>query len=134
MSSIAVRRFPKVLAAAVLPVFLLVAVAVALPGCGEGEEPGPGDSGDTGSVTDPGQSTNGSPDNVAACNAWLEANQCGTYDFSQAVNCQTYAATPCDVSAYFDCLTDNTTCMDLGGMSIPDTSGWTACTALAQCQ
>jgi hypothetical protein len=130
MSSIAVRRISKVLAAAVLPLCLLLAVA--LPGCGEGDEPGPGDSGDSGAVTD--TTGSGATDNVAACNAWLSANQCGDYDFSQVINCQMYAGAPCDVSAYFDCLTDNTTCMEVGGMSYPDMSGWGACSSLVQCQ
>ncbi len=72
-----------------------------------------------------------SADNVASCESWLDAVSCGEYDFSTAVDCSIYEDVECDISDYFDCLTDNTTCDEATG--IPDTSGWTSCTDLATC-
>jgi hypothetical protein len=70
-----------------------------------------------------------STDNVGACETWIDAAECGDYDWSQSVDCSLYADLQCDIADYFDCLTDNTACS--GG--IPDTSGWAACVELAAC-
>lgn len=71
-------------------------------------------------------------DNVAACEDWLDAVSCGSYDFSTAVDCNLYEETLCDIADYFDCLTDNTSCDDTLG--IPDTTGWASCSNLALCE
>jgi hypothetical protein len=74
----------------------------------------------------------GKPDNVGACEDWLDAVECGDYDYSTVVDCSTYEDYDCDVSAYFDCLTDNTVCDESTG--VPDTSGWTACASELECK
>lgn len=74
-----------------------------------------------------------SADNVAACESWLDSMECGTQDFSTLVDCEIYSPDtyPCDVSDYFDCLTDEGSCdEDLG---IYDAAGWTSCADLASC-
>ncbi len=72
-----------------------------------------------------------SVDNVAACDEWLASLQCGDYDFSGVVDCTVYSETACDISGYFDCLTDATDCdEDLG---IVDTTGWADCAEEATC-
>jgi hypothetical protein len=70
------------------------------------------------------------PDNVGACQAWVDAYDCGGFDIGQSLNCDQYAQVQCDISEYFECLTDNTTCT----MGFPNTSGWTACVDLAMCE
>ena len=68
-------------------------------------------------------------DNVGACENWIDAAECGDYDWSQSVDCSLYANLACDIADYFNCLSDNTACND----GIPDTAGWTACAELATC-
>ncbi len=70
-------------------------------------------------------------DNVQACQDWLDAYSCGEYDFSDSVDCGLYSNYGCDVSDYFDCLTENTFCDEETG--VPETSGWTNCTDYADC-
>ena len=71
-------------------------------------------------------------DNVSACENWVEALSCGDYDFGSSVSCESYRnVTTCDISDYFDCLTDNTSCDTNTG--IPDFSNWQSCTPLATC-
>lgn len=74
----------------------------------------------------------GAADNVGACEDWVAAMQCGEYDYSTVVDCTIYEETTCDISDYFDCLTENTTCDEATG--IPDTTGWTSCYDLASCE
>ncbi len=81
----------------------------------------PGDPGGTGGY-----------DNVQACEDWLDTVSCGEYDFSASVDCSVYEDYPCDISDYFECLTDNTACGKETGMS--DMSGWSACSHLASCE
>ncbi|HET6584477.1 MAG TPA: hypothetical protein VFG69_13540, partial [Nannocystaceae bacterium] len=70
------------------------------------------------------------PDNVAACEAWIEGFECDGFDIGQTLHCDEYAGFECDISDYFECLTDNTTCT----MGFPNTSGWAACIDLAMCE
>jgi hypothetical protein len=72
----------------------------------------------------------GPVDNVGACEDWIDAYECGGFDIGQSLNCDLYADAICDLSEYFDCLTDNTACTN----GFPDTSGWSACVDLATCQ
>lgn len=72
------------------------------------------------------------PDNVGACEDWLTSMECGDYDYSTVVDCNVYKDYACDVSDYFTCLSDNTTCDDATGVA--DTTGWTECTSLAACE
>lgn len=67
--------------------------------------------------------------NAEACQAWLDDFECGTTDLSQYLDCAVFEETPCDVSSYFACLTDNTTCSD----GVADTTGWTDCISYAGC-
>ena len=70
--------------------------------------------------------------NVAACEDWVASMECGDTDYSTLVTCSSYSETTCDISEYFDCLSDNTTCdEDLG---VADTTGWADCTDLAVCE
>ena len=47
------------------------------------------------------------------------------------MDCTVYSETACDISGYFDCLTDATDCdEDLG---IVDTTGWADCAEEATC-
>jgi hypothetical protein len=69
--------------------------------------------------------------NVAACEDWLSAMECGDTDFSQLVSCDVYVNTSCDISDYFDCLAEETSCDEETG--IVDTSEWLNCIDLAEC-
>lgn len=104
-----------------------------------------GDAGDTGNNGDDGTGDGGTGngddndndagdnggaiDNVGACEEWIDASECGEYDWSSVIDCSIYADLPCNISAYFNCLTDNTSCVE----GIPDTSGWANCYELATC-
>ena len=68
-------------------------------------------------------------DNVAACERWVDTVSCGDFDFSMLVDCDLYEDTVCDISDYFDCLSDNTECND----GVPDTQGWQNCAEEAEC-
>ena len=68
-------------------------------------------------------------DNVAACEEWIESLNCGEYDFSSTLDCSIYESTECDISDYFDCLTENTECID----GVPDMTGWLSCLSKATC-
>lgn len=79
------------------------------------------------------------PDNGAACEAYvMQINELdcftGVARLDPAVACAGVNDFSCDVSAFYDCLTANTSCMDLGGMSLPDTSGTAMCAGLATCE
>lgn len=81
---------------------------------------------------------NSGPDNRASCEAYVEQiNSLECFSGSAMLNPQTtcsgYDSTTCDISGYFDCLTDNTECMTVGGVSVPDTSGIASCASLATC-
>lgn len=71
----------------------------------------------------------GSYDNVQSCKDWVEAISCGEYDFTTVIDCNGYESADCDISDYFDCLTDNTTCAE----GVPDMSGWATCVSKATC-
>jgi hypothetical protein len=96
----------------VLALLLVSVFAVAMIGCGD-------DDG------------GGAADNVGACEDWLAAMDCGTTDFSSLVDCNAYANTTCDISDYFQCLTDGTTCDEATG--VVDMTGWADCADLASC-
>jgi hypothetical protein len=90
------------------------------------------DDGDKGGDGDNGGDGDGSADNVAACNSWKDAVSCEGADLSilNQLDCSTYNMYACDISAYFDCLTENTKC---NGSAL-DVSGWTGCQNLIDCQ
>ncbi len=67
---------------------------------------------------------------VRLCEEWLASMTCGDYDFSDAVDCSIYEEVDCDLSYYFNCLTQNTGCID----GVPDISDWGECTELAACE
>lgn len=76
----------------------------------------------------------GGTDNRSACLAYVEtinALPCVTGATRQDPNTFCPAsldATGCDVSSYYDCLSDAVMCRDLGGMSVLDPSSTTRCT------
>lgn len=78
-----------------------------------------------------------SADNVGACEGYvsqINSLECfGGAQLDPMTTCSGYESTSCDISEYFDCLTENTQCMDVGGVSVPDTSGTASCAALARC-
>ncbi len=79
-----------------------------------------------------------SADNVAACEGYVQqinSLECysGAARLDPGSTCGAFDDTDCDISDYFDCLTENTTCMSIGGMSVPDPSGTASCQSLANC-
>jgi len=71
----------------------------------------------------------GGADNVGACEDWIASLDCGDYDPGSVITCSVYEDYPCDISDYFNCLTEKGTCTD----GVYDASGWAECTDLAQC-
>ena len=54
-------------------------------------------------------------ENVAACNAYAAALECGFTDFTLLYDeeyCAEYLEMPCDISEYFDCLLEGYVCTD----------------------
>jgi hypothetical protein len=76
-----------------------------------------------------GDKNSGTHDNVKACNDWKAAVQCSDLSSLNALDCGQYANVACDISAYFDCLTDNTKCNN----DVLDVSGWGACASMVSC-
>lgn len=77
---------------------------------------------------------NNAKKNEQACNDWLAAAECGDFDFSTVIDCSLYAGdayAKCDISGYFTCLTDNTTCDTASGIATVDAA---ACAAEAACE
>ena len=79
-------------------------------------------------------------DNVSACQNYVDSLECGDFDPSTIYGstfCEdTYGGlTTCDISDYFNCLADNTECIEddpvLGDYL--DQSGTTDCASLANC-
>ncbi len=63
-------------------------------------------------------------DNVSACQAFIDSAECAELPGGTAIiDCSIYAETVCDISDYFNCLADNTTCVD----GFADTSQWMGC-------
>jgi hypothetical protein len=90
---------------------------------GQGLAGGPtGGNGSTGAGS-------GSPDNVGACENYVNSVECGSTDISQYVDCSAYAGYPCDISGYFDCLATNVTCTN----GVLDVSGMSQCASQATC-
>ncbi len=73
--------------------------------------------------------SNGASDNVAACEAFVDSWECQVQGGVNPLMCDLYAETACDVSDYFNCLADNTTCSG----DVLDASGWIDCAELAEC-
>lgn len=78
-------------------------------------------------------------DNTKACEQWVKqtnALTCGTTQMSKytvGINCLSYAALTCDVSAYFQCLSSAIKCKDVGGTKTEDLSGWPSCMDKHKC-
>ena len=97
-------------------------------GDGDGDQTRDDDHGDGGD----GDGGDGDTDNVAACNDWKNAVSCTGADLTvlNMLDCSMYDSYACDLSAYFDCLSDNTSCNG----SVLDITGWTNCYNLVACQ
>ena len=72
------------------------------------------------------------PDNAAACQAYIDkVNTLSCFKGAAfTFDCSAFDNTTCDISDYFNCLTDNTKC---DAMGIPDQSGTVSCTSKASC-
>lgn len=75
----------------------------------------------------------GGADNVAACKRWKEAVKCGTSSAVDAINCEAYANTTCDISDYFDCLSTAYVCMN-GQYDSSKLGNASACASKAVCK
>ena len=71
------------------------------------------------------------PSTIAACEDWLDSMECGSYDFTSQVDCKQFESATCDLSDYFECLTDNTRCDE--AKSLPDVSAWNTCMSKSKC-
>jgi hypothetical protein len=54
---------------------------------------------------------------VAACEEYVASQECGDFDFAGAFPCDSYSTSECDLSGWFDCLDDKTTCDPEAGPS-----------------
>jgi hypothetical protein len=72
----------------------------------------------------------GSFDNVAACEELVDSCECGEMDLSMYVQCDSFAMYGCDISDYFDCLSDEVRCQN----DVLDPSGIQGCVGLASCE
>lgn len=79
--------------------------------------------------------------NAKACEDWIESmdesfagSECEGTDFSSLIlgGCEAYEDSKCDISEYFVCLEENTTCGEESG--VVNTEGWDNCTTLASCE
>ena len=68
---------------------------------------------------------------VESCESWREGMVCGELDYREEFSCEIYAEERCDVSLYFYCLEQNTSCDE--ETSTFDLSGWDKCQAAAGC-
>jgi len=73
--------------------------------------------------------SDGSIDNVAACDAMLDDLSCGSFDLGSVVDCDIYADVGCDIADYFDCVREVFTCTD----GVADASGLPECAELVTC-
>jgi|GEM_PF-5073181 len=73
-------------------------------------------------------------DNVGACESFLDATACGEFNPATSIDCTAYEPARCDISAYFDCLSDEFVCDGSTDPATADTSGWAACEELAVCE
>lgn len=90
--------------------------------------PAPSDPDDTRVPSDPSDSGD-QVDNAAACHMFLDSIACSPVAGVWPLRCEDYGELPCDVSAYFDCLADETVCTN-GQL---DATGWGSCASLASC-
>jgi hypothetical protein len=115
-------------------------LSTTLPACGgdddgdDGADSAADDSGDDGDADDGGADDatpaddGGAIDNVAACEDFVDAWDCGDIDVAQFVMCSAYENVTCDVADYFQCLADETTC-DISSLM----SAVNSCASLASC-
>ncbi len=90
--------------------------------------PGEAEGGETAAEGGAGEAA-GEPDNESACEALLDSLECAPPAGVALIDCASFSSSPCDLSDYFECLADNTTC---NGEQL-DASGWTQCMDLAVC-
>ena len=105
---------------------LIVIALIALLGAAcssDGSDAGGSDAATGGSSTD----------NLAACRAYLTTyNELPCVSGAAALDAATACPASindvgCDVSDYYDCLSTSLACMDVGGTSVLDSAGLTAC-------
>jgi len=77
----------------------------------------------------------GAADNVGSCNRWKTAVKCGTATNAgiDAIDCNVYANTACDISDYFDCLSTAYVCVD-GQYDTTKLSNLSTCASKAVCK
>lgn len=71
-------------------------------------------------------------DNVAACDETLANFSCGDVDFAALIDCSAFADRTCDLTTYFDCLTDNFVCEEAASPAF-DVSNWETCAEMTVC-
>lgn len=70
-------------------------------------------------------------DNVKSCNDWKAKVACGSVS-PDAINCEAYANSTCDISDYFDCLADAYVCEN-GSYNTEKLQTASACASKATC-
>lgn len=68
-------------------------------------------------------------DNVEACNALADKLMCGGVDLAMFLDCEAYAADPCDRTEYFDCINDVLVCDG----DVLDSTRLPECATVGQC-
>jgi hypothetical protein len=71
-------------------------------------------------------------DNVSSCKSFLQQVACGATSLAGQFNCQTYAAQTCDLSPYFDCLSNHYVCTN-GSYDPVKLAGASECASKAVC-
>ena len=71
----------------------------------------------------------GAVSNVAACEQFSEAFDCGGVDLAGQLDCAQLGQIACDLGEYFECLEEHTGCHD--GQA--DTKEWVDCAKLLEC-
>lgn len=83
-----------------------------------------GETNGNGDGTGNGSGNGDGTDNVSACEAFVDGVSCAELPGgAPLIDCTIYAEVVCDVSDYFNCLADSTTCVD----GFADTTQWMGC-------
>ncbi|MEQ1501743.1 MAG: hypothetical protein ABMB14_05905 [Myxococcota bacterium] len=72
--------------------------------------------------------------NVTACEDYVASLACGDFDVTSLYGddfCSAYEETTCDISEYFNCLTDSVACDDATSVLTVDAAG---CASKAVCE
>lgn len=67
--------------------------------------------------------------NVAACESWLAELRCDGRGYGEAVECERYRTSACNVADYFGCLRERTVCDE----GLPTIARWPECDPYLSC-